>query len=245
MAVICAWGSSTALAAKATTATIPIVFAVFNTPEAWPSTVTSAMACRQRISGWVGDRNPATWAKFSGEHDRMASRCCLVFLAVKANKKPRRNPGKKARSTSGATIAKMFNFAHSKARPHAPPFSKTNQPKRNPGRPPGVQNLFTREIKTAAVNAATLYGADSTGLGGLEGFFYRCCHLYGQTMVALLGRIMPVQKDADSDKKRVFNTPEEFDEALKARGLPSLTHMLALEFQAGIKTIDGKATETK
>jgi hypothetical protein len=44
------------------------------------------------------------------------------------------------------------------------------------------------------VNAATRYGADGTGLGGLEGFFFRCCDLYGQTMVALLGRICPMRE---------------------------------------------------
>src|SRR5208282_1390158 len=75
------------------------------------------------------------------------------------------------------------------------------------GRPPGMQNLFTRQIKEAAVNAATRYGADGTGLGGLEGFFFRCCDLYGQTMIALLGRICPLQKDADGERKAtVYNS---------------------------------------
>jgi hypothetical protein len=84
-----------------------------------------------------------------------------------------------------------------------------------------VQNLFTREIKTAAVNAASRYGVDGTGLGGLEGFFYRSCHMYGQTMVALLGRICPMQKSPDGERKQTYETPEEFDAALEARGLPN------------------------
>jgi hypothetical protein len=114
-------------------------------------------------------------------------------------------------------------------------FSKTNQPRRNPGRPPGVKNLFTREIKEAAVNAATRYGADGHGLGGLEGFFFRCCDMHAPIMVSLLARICPMQKSPDGERqKTVYNTPEEFDEALKARGLPSLTHMLALEFESGM-----------
>jgi hypothetical protein len=71
-----------------------------------------------------------------------------VARVAKANKKPRRNPGSGARVAKGASTAKLFSFAHAKARPHAPP-------------------------------------------------------------------------------------------------LPSLTHMLALEFEAGIKTIDGTAEETK
>ena len=65
-------------------------------------------------------------------------------------------------------------------------------------------------------------------------------------MVALLGRIMPVQKDADGERKEVvYRTPQEFDDALTARGLPSLTHMLALEFESNIKPINGKASEEK
>src|SRR5208283_2444571 len=113
------------------------------------------------------------------------------------------------------------------------------------GRPPGVQNLFTREIKEAAVNAATRYGADGHGLGGLEGFFFRCCDLHAPVMIALLSRICPMQKAPDGERKTVYRTPEEFDEALKARGLPSLTHMLAVEFGSNIKTIDGTVEETK
>jgi hypothetical protein len=31
-----------------------------DTSATWPPAVTSTIACRQRISGWVGDRNPAT-----------------------------------------------------------------------------------------------------------------------------------------------------------------------------------------
>src|SRR5271169_2322096 len=97
-------------------------------------------------------------------------------------------------------LSKLFNLKRPGGNPSPtnPPFSKTNQPKKR-GRPPGVQNLFTKEIKTAAVNAATRYGVDGTGVGGLEGFFFRCCDLYGQTMIALLGRICPLQKDADGE----------------------------------------------
>ena len=37
------------------------------------SAVTTAIAWRQRISGAVGERNPVTYAKFSGDTDTMAS----------------------------------------------------------------------------------------------------------------------------------------------------------------------------
>jgi len=144
-------------------------------------------------------------------------------------------------------LSKLFNLKRPGGNPSPtnPPFSKTNQPKKR-GRPPGVQNLFTKEIKTAAVNAATRYGVDGTGVGGLEGFFFRCCDLYGQTMIALLGRICPLQKDADGERKAVvYNTPEEFDAALKARGLPSLSRALALEYAYGGMMIDGDAKEVK
>ncbi len=52
-------------------------------------------------------------------------------------------------------LSKLFNLKRPGGNPSPtnPPFSKTNQPKKR-GRPPGVQNLFTREIKEAAVNAA-------------------------------------------------------------------------------------------
>jgi hypothetical protein len=123
-------------------------------------------------------------------------------------------------------------------------FTKENQPKKR-GRPPGARNVLSKNIKEAAVNAATRYGVDGTGLGGLEGFFFRCCDLYGQTMIALLGRISPLQKSPDGERqKTVYNTPEEFDAALKARGLPSLTHMLALE-REHMEKINGKAKKTK
>lgn len=166
---------------------------------------------------------------------------------AKTNKKTGSKRETVKRVSEGTRIARMFNLPRRDGRnpPEATRFSRVHQPKKR-GRPPGAQNLFTRQIKEAAVAAAERYGCDGKGTGGLEGFLFRLCDLHPQTMAALLGRIMPVQKDADGERKKtVYETPEQFDEALKARGLPSLTHMLALEFEAGIKTIDGTAEETK
>ena len=50
------------------------------------------------------------------------------------------------------------------------------------------------------------------------------------SMLGLLGRICPMQKDDKPREEEVYRTPEEFDAALKARGLPTLTHVLALEY---------------
>ena len=141
----------------------------------------------------------------------------------KTAKKPQKN--QESRASRSGRIARMFSFKRAAAQTRsAPPhrFSRANQPKKNMGRPLGALNLFTREIKEAAVNAATRYGADGHGLGGLEGFFFRCCDLHPTIMVSLLGRICPMQKAPDGERKTVYRTPEEFDEALKARGLPSL-----------------------
>jgi hypothetical protein len=66
--------------------------------------------------------------------------------AAKANKKTK--PKRETRAIRATRIAKMFNFNRpSNPRPVATRFSKTNQPKRKPGRPPGAENLFTRRSR--------------------------------------------------------------------------------------------------
>src|SRR5208283_5034904 len=105
------------------------------------------------------------------------------------------------RAWAGARIAKMFSLprpGHGNP-PHR--FSRDNQPAKR-GRPPGAPNLLTKEIKTAAVDAATRYGCDGRGTGGLEGFFYRACDLHAQTMIALLSRIVPLQKSPDGERQK-------------------------------------------
>jgi hypothetical protein len=48
-------------------------------------------------------------------------------------------------------------------------YQNNNATAQKRGRPPGAENFITKEIKTAAINAATRYGVDGVGTGGLEG----------------------------------------------------------------------------
>lgn len=156
---------------------------------------------------------------------------------AKTNKKTQVKPNRaRSERPDPQRLAKLFNLKRPGGNPSPtnPPFSKTNQPKGKRGRPPGLENLFTREIKTAAVTAAKMYGVDGTGLGGLIGFFFFACDKQTGAMLSLLGRICPMQKD-DADKppereEQVYRTPAEFDAALKARGLPTLSSVLALQY---------------
>src|SRR5271168_3539358 len=103
---------------------------------------------------------------------------------AKSNKQAKGN-GKspdKPHVSHAERLAKMFDASikslsiPGNPEPVVKPFSKDNQPKRR-GRPKGLPNNFTREIKKAAIDALIQYGVDGTGKGGLQGYFYRCADL--------------------------------------------------------------------
>jgi hypothetical protein len=110
-------------------------------------------------------------------------------IVAKANKKTEPKPKggtTKVRSDRAdpMRLQKLFEIASQggNPKPSTPRFSKANQPKRRPGRPPGAENFLTKEIKKALVDAASMYGLDGTGLGGLTGYFYRGCDMQMSTI---------------------------------------------------------------
>ena len=86
--------------------------------------------------------------------------------------------------------------------------------------------MLTREIKEALLAACEAYGVNGKGEGGLVGYLYRVCDLRPDLVAYTLLKVMQMQKD-DPKPKEVYRTPEEFDAALKARGLPTLSQMYA------------------
>ena len=74
-------------------------------------------------------------------------------------------------------------------------------------------------IKKTTVRAATRYGLDGRGTGGLGGFVFRSYDKNPAAILALLARVMPMQV-IEPPEEEVYRTSEEFDAACRARGLP-------------------------
>jgi hypothetical protein len=99
------------------------------------------------------------------------------------------------------------------------------------GRRKGSLNKLPLQAKEAIIAAFNAYGVNGTGEGGMAGYLYRCCDLVPGVMAAMAAKLMPIQKDEPKQKEEeVYTTTAEFDAALKARGLPTLSHVLALQF---------------
>ena len=107
-------------------------------------------------------------------------------------------------------------------------FTKENQPKGR-GRKKGSLNKLPKFVKDALIMAVEMYGANGKGEGGLTGYMYRVCDTRPDVIMHMLSRVMPLQKEEPPPKQQYKNI-EEFDAALKARGLPTLTHMFELKF---------------
>jgi hypothetical protein len=90
------------------------------------------------------------------------------------------------------------------------------------GRKKGVQNVLTRELKEAIINAAVRLGADGKGEGGLEGYLMMLGREEKRTFGMLLRAVLPMQVNASvtTTVNAKYKTLEEASEAARKLGLP-------------------------
>jgi len=62
-----------------------------------------------------------------------------------------------------------------------------------PGRPKGLQNKTTRELKEAILQAAEQTGKDGSGREGLVGYLKRVAEEDVKAFAGLLGKVLPLQ----------------------------------------------------
>jgi hypothetical protein len=104
-------------------------------------------------------------------------------------------------------------------------FSQDNQPpKAKVGRPKGARNKLTKSITELLLRAAAEVG-DSTevkrdGAGGVLGYFKVSAVLERRAFLALLGRALPLQVQANVAHNPIL-TREEAIAELKLHGLPA------------------------
>lgn len=93
-----------------------------------------------------------------------------------------------------------------------------------PGRPPGLQNHVTLDLKYAITEAAVTHGYDGQGLGGLTGYCYLLAEREPKTFALLLRALLPLTvnaKVAELGAPRIdFKSIEQAEAALRERGIP-------------------------
>jgi hypothetical protein len=97
------------------------------------------------------------------------------------------------------------------------------EPKRGRGRPKGVHNFFTREVKEALLAAVNRYGENGKGKDGLEGFFFRMCKERPEKVMDTLRAIMPTQMTVEHvERPKPYPTFDEVQKELAAYGLSDM-----------------------
>lgn len=105
-------------------------------------------------------------------------------------------------------------------------FRKGHDPRRvvGKGRPKGVQNKVTRELKEAIIVAAELVGSNKKGKDGLPGYLSWLAIKKPEVFGRLLEKLLPLQVLGKADQPVVvehkFETPEQVANKIKERGLP-------------------------
>jgi hypothetical protein len=94
--------------------------------------------------------------------------------------------------------------------------------KKTGGRKKGVQNVLTRELKEAIINAAIRHGADGKGTGGLEGYLMMLARDEKKIFGTLLRAVLPLQVNAaiNTSINVEYKTLAEATEEARKLGLP-------------------------
>jgi len=92
------------------------------------------------------------------------------------------------------------------------------------GRPKGVKNKITRELKEAIVTAAELVGANQKGRDGLVGYLSWMAMKHPALFARLLEKLLPLQIASQNNQPLVVQhqhlSPEQVKEEIAQRGLP-------------------------
>lgn len=73
-----------------------------------------------------------------------------------------------------------------------PPINSKRKPPEH-GRAAGTVNRITRDLKAGIVDAATAYGSDGNGTGGLTGYLFMLAGDHPKAFASLLGKMLPLQ----------------------------------------------------
>lgn len=74
------------------------------------------------------------------------------------------------------------------------------KPKRVPPPPKvaGTVNRITRDLKSGIIDAATAYGSDGHGTGGLPGYLFYLAGSHPKAFAGLLGKLLPLQVNSST-----------------------------------------------
>jgi hypothetical protein len=73
------------------------------------------------------------------------------------------------------------------------PQIKTKHKPPEHGRAVGTVNKITRDLKSGIIDAATAYGSDGQGTGGLTGYLFMLAGDHPKAFASLLGKMLPLQ----------------------------------------------------
>jgi hypothetical protein len=124
-------------------------------------------------------------------------------------------------------------------------FSKDYQPKGR-GRPPGVRNFITREVKEAIISACNRYGRNGKGEDGLEGYMFKLCAEHPATMGMLLLAVMRTQVTVERiERPEPYQTYEQMCADLERQyGIKLNQLVYQLEFYKGpVVEVDEDVTD--
>lgn len=90
----------------------------------------------------------------------------------------------------------------------------------NPGKPAGVRHLLNKSVKECILEAAARLGSDGKGRDGLVGFMMSVGRRHPTHLLALIGKVLPLQLQAPDFENHRFRSIEEVQAELRARGIP-------------------------
>ena len=107
-------------------------------------------------------------------------------------------------------------------------------PKRARGRPRGSQNFFTRDMKTAIIDACNELGFDGRGQEGMKGYMKFLGKNFPPVFAALIRAAMPAQVTVERvERHKPYESYEEVQEALERIGIKLKEPPMQLQYYKG------------
>jgi hypothetical protein len=114
-----------------------------------------------------------------------------------------------------AKLKKKFSSPEAEARSVAIRFKPGNS-----GRPVGCRPLLNRSLKEIILEAGARLGSNGRGKDGLIGFIMSVGRKHPTHLLALIGKVLPVELEAPVDENKRYRSVEEVMAEMKSRGLP-------------------------